>query len=100
MQQPAAAAAKHAPLLGRTLRELTAAGPTLARGGVRRRGRAEPAPAAAPPPRLLRRPRCSRKGEVLFLEAFVQLCMQMRSHNIYCLCYYGSWLKKVEIMLL
>lgn len=61
MQQPAAAAAKHAPRLGRTLRELTAAGPALARGGARRRGRAEPAPAAAPPPWLPRRPRCGRK---------------------------------------
>lgn len=49
LQQPAAAAAQHTPRLCRTLRELTATRPAEARGGAARRGRAEPAPAAAPP---------------------------------------------------
>lgn len=48
LQQPAAAAAQHTPRLCR--RELTATRPAEARGGAARRGRAEPALAAAPPP--------------------------------------------------
>lgn len=50
LQQPAAAAAQHTPRLCRTMRELTATRPAEARGGAARRGRAEPAPAAAPLP--------------------------------------------------
>lgn len=73
VKQPAGAEAPHTPRLGRTLRELTAAGPAEARGGARRRGRAEPAPAAAPPPWLPRRPRRGRKGRGFRLRSAAAL---------------------------